>query len=93
MGCAHTVGFASLNATAKFGFFPAGKELSVFSLQFSVFSLQLSSRSCRGEWKFNVTNLKILPGTGKIELTAGSPEVGTRGKRYHHNNSTLKRVA
>ena len=69
-----SVGFAALNATAKFGFFPAGKELSVFSLQ-------LSSRSCRGEWKFNVTNLRILPGTGKIELTAGSPEVGTRGKQ------------
>ena len=37
-----SVGFAALNATAKFGFFPAGKELSVFSLQFSVFSLQSS---------------------------------------------------
>ena len=34
-----SVGFAALNATAKFGFFPAGKE-------FSVFSFQLSSRSC-----------------------------------------------
>ena len=34
-----SVGFTALNATAKFGFFPAGKELSVFSLQFSVVSL------------------------------------------------------
>ena len=25
---------------------------------------------------------------GKIKLTAGSPEVGTRGKRYHHNKAT-----
>ena len=36
-----SVGFAALNATAKFGFFPAGKEFrqsSVFSLQSSVFS-------------------------------------------------------
>ncbi len=32
-----------------------------------------------GAWKFNVTNLSILPGMGKIELTADSPEVGTRG--------------
>ena len=98
-----SVGFAALNATAKFGFFPAGKEFrqlsvvsfqsSVFSFQLSVVSFQSSLRSCRVEWKFNVTNLKILPGTGKIELTAGSPEVGTRGKRYHHNNATLKRVA
>ena len=84
-----SVGFAALNATAKFGFFPAGKEFR----QLSVVSFQLSSRSCRVEWKFNVTNLRILPGTGKIELTAGSPEVGTRGKRYHHNNATLKWVA
>ncbi len=50
-------------------------------------------RSCRGEWKLNVTDLRILPGMGKIKLAAGSPEVGTRGKRYHHNNATLKRVA
>ena len=41
----------------------------------------------------SVTNLRILPGMGKISLTAGSPEWGTRGKRYHHNNATLKRVA
>ena len=33
-----------------------------------------------GEWKLNVTNLKILPGMGKIELSAGSPGWGTRGK-------------
>ena len=69
------MGFAALNATAKFGFFPVGKEFR----QLSVVSFQFTSRSCRGEWKFNVTNLRILPGTGKIELTAGSPEVGTRG--------------
>ena len=25
---------------------------------------------------------------GKIKLTAGSPEWGTRGKRYHHNKAT-----
>ena len=25
---------------------------------------------------------------GKIKLTAGSPGVGTRGKRYHHNTTT-----
>ena len=40
-----SVGFAALNATAKFGFFPAGKEfrqLSVFSCQFSVVSCQFS---------------------------------------------------
>ena len=37
-----SVGFAALNATAKFGFFPGGKELSVLSFQFSVFSLQFS---------------------------------------------------
>ena len=43
-GGEQSVGFAALNATAKFGFFPAGKELSVFSLQ-------SSSRSCRGAWK------------------------------------------
>ena len=42
-----SVGFAALNATAKFGFFPAGKEFR----QFSVFSFQSSSRSCRGAWK------------------------------------------
>ena len=46
-----------------------------------------------GELPLNITNLRILPGMGKIKLTAGSPEVGTRGKRYHHNNATLKRVA
>ena len=49
-----SVGFAALNATAKFGFFPAGKEFrqfSVVSFQSSVFSFQLSSRSCRGAWK------------------------------------------
>ena len=37
-----SVGFAALNATAKFGFFPAGKEFrqfSVVSFQSSVFSL------------------------------------------------------
>ena len=33
-----SVGFAALNATAKFGFFPAGKELSVLSCQSSVLS-------------------------------------------------------
>ena len=33
-----SVGFAALNATAKFGFFPAGKEFRQFR-QFSVFSL------------------------------------------------------
>ena len=49
--------------------------------------------SVAGELPLNVTNLRILPGMGKIELAAGSPEVGTRGKRYHHNNATLKRVA
>ena len=79
-----SVGFAALSATAKFGFFPAGKEFrqfSVVSSQSSVFSFQFASRSCRGEWKFNVTNLKILPGTGKIELSAGSPGWGTRGKQ------------
>ena len=32
-----------------------------------------------GEWKLNVTNLRILPGMGKIEFTAGSPGWGTRG--------------
>ena len=37
-----SVGFAALNATAKFGFFPVGKELSVFSRQFSVVSFQSS---------------------------------------------------
>ena len=45
-------------------------------------SRQLSSdvtRSCKGEWKLKVTHLRILPGTGKIELTAGSPEWSTRG--------------
>ncbi len=31
-----SVGFAALNATAKFGFFPAGKEMSVVSFQSSV---------------------------------------------------------
>ena len=49
-----SVGFAALNATAKFGFFPAGKEFrqfSVVSSQLSVFSSQSSSRSCRGAWK------------------------------------------
>ena len=56
-----SVGFAALNATAKFGFFPAGKEfrqfsvvssqLSVLSCQFSVVSFQFTSRSCRGAWK------------------------------------------
>ena len=46
-----------------------------------------------GAFPGNVTNLRILPGMGKMELAAGSPEVGTRGKRYHHNNATLKRVA
>ena len=49
-----SVGFAALNATAKFGFFPAGKEFrqsSVVSCQLSVVSSQLSSRSCRGAWK------------------------------------------
>ena len=42
-----SVGFAALNATAKFGFFPAGKEFR----QFSVVSFQFASRSCRGAWK------------------------------------------
>ena len=40
-----SVGFAALNATAKFGFFPAGKEFrqfSVVSFQSSVFSRQFS---------------------------------------------------
>ena len=50
------------------------------SFQLGVVSSRFASRSCRGEWKLNVTNLRILPGTGKIKLTAGSPEVGTRGK-------------
>ena len=49
--------------------------------------------SVAGELPLNVTNLRILPGMGKMELAAGSPEVGTRGKRYPHNNATLKRVA
>ncbi len=30
---------------------------------------------------------------GKIKLTAGSPEWGTRGKQDHNNDATLKRVA
>ena len=34
---------------------------------------------CRGVREGNVTNLRILPGMGKIKLTAGSPEWGTRG--------------
>ena len=50
------------------------------SFQFSVVRFQLSARSCRGEWKLNVINLEILPGMGKIELSAGSPGWGTRGK-------------
>ena len=40
-----SVGFAALNATAKFGFFPAGKEFrqfSVVSSQLSVVSRQFS---------------------------------------------------
>ena len=36
---------------------------------------------CRDECKLNVTNLRILPGMGLIELATGSPEVGTRGER------------
>ena len=52
-----------------------------------------NQRSDRGEWKLKVADLRILPGMGKIKLTAGSPEVGTRGKRYRHNNATLKWVA
>ena len=32
-----------------------------------------------GCYRHNVTNLSILPGMGKIKLTAGSPEWGTRG--------------
>ena len=34
-----------------------------------------------GEWKLNVTNLRILPWKGKMAVTAGSPEVGARGER------------
>ena len=40
-----------------------------------------NQRSDRGEWKLKVADLRILPGMGKIKLTAGSPEWGTRGKR------------
>ena len=48
-----SVGFAALNATAKFGFSLREKscQFSVFSFQLSVVSFQLSSRSCRGAWK------------------------------------------
>ena len=76
-----------------------------FSLRENSFS-EIVSRSCRGAWEgardarasagelpLNVTNLRILPRKGKMGVTAGSPEVGTRGKRYHHNNATQKRVA
>ena len=64
------------------------KKLSVLSCQISVFRkdtkvqkvksdkviLSLPMGSCRGVREGNVTNLRILPGMGKIKLTAGSPE-------------------
>ena len=46
-----------------------------------------------GELPLDVTNLRILPGMGKIEFTAGSPGWGTRGERCPHHDATLKRVA
>jgi len=54
-----SVGFAALNATAKFGFFPAGKEFR----QFSVVSSQLSVFSCQ----FSVLSLH--------RVAVGAPEV------------------
>ena len=44
-------GYRCAQPPAKFGFFPAGKELSEGSCQFSVFRFQMSARSCRGVWK------------------------------------------
>ena len=40
----------------------------------------------------SVTNLSILPGMGKMSLTAGSPEWCTRGKQALPQYTTLKRV-
>ena len=40
----------------------------------------------------NVTNLSILPGMGKMSLTAGSPEWGIRGTQALPQYTTLKRV-
>ena len=44
-------GYRCAQPPAKFGFFPAGKELSEDSCQFSVFRFQMSARSGRGAWK------------------------------------------
>ena len=41
----------------------------------------------------NVADLRILPGMGKIVLSAGSPGWGTRGKQASPHRTTLKRVA
>ncbi len=60
-------GYRGAQPPAKFGFFPAGKELSEDSCQFSVFRFQMSARSGRGAWKGNVTNF----GAGAINPRKG----------------------
>ena len=95
-----SVGIATLNRRLNLDYPLSGIELADDSFK-------RVARSCRGAWEgardarvdpgelpLNITNdLRILPRKGKMGVTAGSPEVGTRGKRYHHNNATLKRVA
>ena len=63
-----SVGFAALNATAKFGFFPAGKELSVFSRQFSVVSFQSSVFSCQ----FSVVSFQFSV-FSRLRVAVGAP--------------------
>ena len=72
--------WVSLRSTPRLNLDFSLREKSFVSFQFSVVRFQSSARSRRGKWKLNVTNLKILPGMGKIELSAGSPGWGTRGK-------------
>ena len=75
-----SVGFAALNATAKFGFFPAGKEfrqfsvvssqLSVFSCQFSVVSFQLSVVSFQlSVFSFQFTSRSCRANGSSMSLT------------------------
>ena len=67
---------------------PATYRLSLTGNAYDNLSFCIFDCGRAGELPLDVTNLRILPGMGKIEFTAGSPGWGTRGERCPHNNAT-----